>query len=78
MSVTKRDLDRSRTPKRVLALDGGGIRGVLTLEYLDVIETLLRQRTGRANLVLCDYFDLIGGTSTDSIIAAALACGLCR
>ena len=27
-------------------------------------------------LRLCDYFDLIGGTSTGSIIAAGLACGM--
>jgi len=77
MPLTKADhLDRTRTPKRVLALDGGGIRGILTLEYLGVIEDVLRKRTGRADLVLSDYFDLIGGTSTGSIIAAALACGL--
>ncbi|HVO25168.1 MAG TPA: patatin-like phospholipase family protein [Candidatus Margulisiibacteriota bacterium] len=62
-------------PKRILSLDGGGIRGILTLEYLDAIETLLRARSGRSDLLLCDYFDLIGGTSTGSIIAAALACG---
>src|SRR5215468_4380342 len=68
-------LDRTRTPKRILSLDGGGIRGVLTLEYLGAIETLLRGRTGRNGLVLSDYFDLIGGTSIGSIIAAALACG---
>lgn len=68
-------LDATRLPKRILALDGGGIRGVLTLEYLGVIESLLRDRSGRPDLVLADYFDLIGGTSTGSIIAAALACG---
>jgi uncharacterized protein len=69
-------LDPALAPKRILALDGGGIRGVLTLEYLEVIEALLRQRRNDRNLLLCDYFDLIGGTSTGSIIAAGLACGM--
>jgi len=77
MSRTKQQhLDRTQTPKRILALDGGGIRGILTLGYLGEIEALLRQRTGNNDLVLSDYFDLIGGTSTGSIIAAALACGM--
>lgn len=76
MSATlAQHLDRTRTPKRILALDGGGIRGVLTLEFLAGIESLLRKRTARPALVLSDYFDLIGGTSTGAIIAAALACG---
>jgi len=69
-------LDPALAPKRILALDGGGIRGALTLEYLEVIEALLRQRRNDPNLLLSDYFDLIGGTSTGSIIAAGLACGM--
>ncbi len=69
-------LDPALAPKRILSLDGGGIRGVLTLEYLAVIESALRQRYRNENFLLCDYFDLIGGTSTGSIIAAGLACGL--
>jgi hypothetical protein len=70
-------LDPKRSPKRILALDGGGIRGVLTLEYLESIETMLRERfKAGADFRLCDYFDLIGGTSTGSIIAAGLACGM--
>ena len=69
-------LDPAKGPKRILSLDGGGIRGILTLEYLDVIEATLRQRVGDPALLLCDYFDLIGGTSTGSIIAAGLACGM--
>src|SRR6185312_8509707 len=69
-------LDPNTGPKRILALDGGGIRGVLTLEYLEVIEAILRQRRNDPNLLLSDYFDLIGGTSTGSIIAAGLACGM--
>lgn len=77
MPLTKaQHLDPVHAPKRILALDGGGIRGVLTLEYLEVIEALLRKRQNDQNMLLSDYFDLIGGTSTGSIIAAGLACGM--
>lgn len=70
-------LDPTRSPKRILALDGGGLRGVLTLEFLEQIENELRHRNGDdERFRLCDYFDLIGGTSTGSIIAAGLACGM--
>ena len=62
-------------PKRILALDGGGVRGILTLGILEEIEALLRRRHGDKQLTLCDYFDLMAGTSTGSIIAALLAQG---
>jgi uncharacterized protein len=68
-------LDPAVLPKRILSLDGGGVRGILTLQYLQAIETLLRKRYGTPSLVLSDYFDLIGGTSTGAIIAAGLALG---
>ena len=68
-------LDPNNGPKRILSLDGGGIRGALTLGYLKKIETILREKENDPNLLLCDYFDLIGGTSTGSIIAASLAIG---
>lgn len=65
-----------RGPKRILALDGGGIRGIVTLQILRRIESVLRERSGGADdFHLCDYFDLIGGTSTGAIIAAGLATG---
>lgn len=66
---------KSNSPKRILSLDGGGIRGALTLGYLKRIEEIIRVKENNPNLLLCDYFDLIGGTSTGSIIAAALAIG---
>jgi uncharacterized protein len=76
MALTKEQhLDPGAGPKRILALDGGGIRGILTLQYLKVIETMLRDRFTNPNLLLCDYFDLIGGTSTGAILAAGLAYG---
>jgi len=62
-------------PKRILSLDGGGLRGMLTVQVLRKIETILRGRFGR-ELRLCDYFDLIAGTSTGAIIAGGLALGM--
>lgn len=63
-------------PKRILALDGGGLRGILTLGILKQIEDELRNRNGNSQgFRLCDYFDLIAGTSTGAIIAATLAIG---
>jgi hypothetical protein len=69
--------ERLREPggKRLLALDGGGIRGLITLGYLARIEEMLRRRYGKDDFVLADYFDLIGGTSTGAIIATLLALG---
>src|SRR6266699_3240780 len=62
-------------PKRLLAIDGGGIRGVLALAILRRIEELLKTQSGRDNFRLSEYFDYIAGTSTGGIIAAALSVG---
>jgi uncharacterized protein len=73
----KEHLDPATRPKRILALDGGGIRGMLTAGILERIEDLLRARAGGdKDFRLSDYFDLIGGTSTGSIIAAGLSLGM--
>ncbi len=61
---------------RLLAFDGGGIRGLFALEVARRIESLLRERQGRPDLVLADHFHYIGGTSTGAIIATFLAWGL--
>src|SRR5262249_6510861 len=39
------------------------------------LEAMLREKLARPDLVLADYFDLIGGTSTGAIIAGGLALG---
>jgi hypothetical protein len=62
-------------PKRILSLDGGGIRGCLSLGYLKEIEVLVHKLLNNDKAVLADYFDLIGGTSTGALIAAQLALG---
>ena len=70
-------LDAHVGPKRILALDGGGLRGVLTLGMLREVERHLKALHGDDPAFrLCDAFDLIAGTSTGSIIAAALALGM--
>lgn len=71
-------LDRldADSPKKLLALDGGGIRGVLTIEILAKIETLLQEQHDNQSLRLGDYFDYIAGTSTGAILAAGLASGM--
>ena len=63
-------------PKKLLAIDGGGIRGVLALEVLQRIEDLLKAKSGKADFRLADYFDYIAGTSTGGIIAAGLSIGM--
>jgi len=61
-------------PKRILALDGGGVRGAIEVAFLERIETLLSERL-QTEVRLGDWFDLIGGTSTGALIAGALALG---
>jgi uncharacterized protein len=80
MTYAKRTRDEHLTPdgkpKRILALDGGGLRGILTLGILQRVEDILRQRHGGSpDFRLSHYFDLIAGTSTGAIIAATLALG---
>jgi hypothetical protein len=60
--------------KRILALDGGGVRGAISIAFLERLEDILAEAEGRP-VRLCDWFDLIGGTSTGAIIASALALG---
>jgi len=68
--------------KRILALDGGGIRGVFTLEVLVKIEELLREYYAKQDsekaktFVLRDHFDFLAGTSTGAIIATCLCWGM--
>jgi len=64
----------SAGPKRILSLDGGGVRSAITVASLKRIEELLDERMSR-EVRLGDWFDLVGGTSTGAIVAGALALG---
>src|SRR6266478_9733552 len=63
-------------PRKLLAIDGGGIRGVLSLHILGRIEELLIKESKRPDYRLADYFDYVAGTSTGGIIAAGIALGM--
>jgi len=52
---------------KILSIDGGGIRGVFPAHILQCVQE-------RLGIDVFDYFDMIAGTSTGSIIAAGIAC----
>ncbi|MDZ7958362.1 MAG: patatin-like phospholipase family protein [Aulosira sp. DedQUE10] len=57
---------------KILSLDGGGMRGVITARILQEVEQQIRRQKGQS---LNEYFDLIAGTSTGSILAAGISLG---
>jgi len=66
---------------RALALDGGGIRGYISVLILEDIERRLAARDNvdldtRVSSYLIEKFDLFAGTSTGAILAAAIARGM--
>lgn len=69
--------ETEKPQRKLLSLDGGGIRGVITLEILAELEKQLAQKTGEGeSFRLGKYFDYVAGTSTGSIVAAGLAMGM--
>ena len=74
--MTYRDKVQKSGPFKLLALDGGGIRGAISIEVLAEVERKLQDQTGNPKLVLADYFDYIAGTSTGAVIATCLALGM--
>ena len=56
-------------PRRVLSIDGGGLKGTMPAAFLSQIEDATGER-------FVDHFDLIVGTSTGGIIALGIGLGL--
>jgi hypothetical protein len=54
---------------KLLAIDGGGIRGIYASQVLERVQNEFNAEFHRE-------FDLVAGTSTGSIIAAAIAFGI--
>ena len=60
---------REQPIRRILTIDGGGIKGVFPASFLASLE----DRLGES---ISSYFDLIAGTSTGGIIAIGLGLGM--
>ena len=59
---------------KILSLDGGGVRGYLSIKILENTEKHLNDKDGK-NIPIGLRFDLIVGTSTGAIIAGLLSLG---
>lgn len=57
---------------RVLSIDGGGMRGIYSAQYMETLIRRYAKTKGSAGLDLARGFHLIVGTSTGAIIACAL------
>jgi hypothetical protein len=67
MPMTKQSDPNGQIPFRILSLSGGGARGIYQAIFLDRLKAYLSKP-------LREHFDLIAGTSTGAIVAAAVAC----
>ena len=66
--MRKREQFRRKYGSRILCLDGGGIRGLVTLSILQEIERKMNKK-------ITEIFDWIVGTSTGGILALGLCYG---
>lgn len=72
LPLARRNISRGRN-FRILALDGGGLRGTFTAAVLAKWDDMLKAGGGND---LISHFDLVAGTSTGAILAIGLALGL--
>lgn len=60
--------------KKILSIDGGGIRGVIPGQIMVALEEKLKTQTGNQEVRLADYFDFFAGTSTGGILTCLSLC----
>src|SRR5690606_6228470 len=59
--------------KRILSIDGGGIRGIIPGLVIAALEDRLQELSGDPSTRIADYFDILSGTSTDGILPTILS-----
>ncbi|MCB1141556.1 MAG: patatin-like phospholipase family protein [Leptospiraceae bacterium] len=57
----------------LISIYGGGIKGIIPARILYHIEKILQKKLGNNQISLSDTIDIIGGTSTGSLIALAMS-----
>lgn len=60
--------------KKILAIDGGGIRGIVPGQVLIALEQKLQAKSGNPDARLADFFDFFAGTSTGGILSSLYLC----
>jgi predicted acylesterase/phospholipase RssA len=60
--------------KKILSIDGGGIRGIIPGMILVALEDKLKRETKNPDAAIVDYFDFFAGTSTGGILTCLLLC----
>lgn len=60
--------------KKILSIDGGGIRGIIPGQILVALEKKLQDHSGKPEARLADYFDFFAGTSTGGILTCICLC----
>jgi patatin-like phospholipase/acyl hydrolase len=53
---------------RILAIDGGGVRGIIPAQVLVSLEDKLKKESGNPDIAIADCFDLFAGTSSGGIL----------
>lgn len=60
--------------KKILSIDGGGIRGIIPGMVLVALEEKLKRESKNPAAAIVDYFDFFAGTSTGGILTCLLLC----
>ncbi len=60
--------------KKIISIDGGGIRGIIPGQVLVALEKKLQIKTGNTDARIAHYFDFFAGTSTGGILTCLLLC----
>lgn len=60
--------------KKILSIDGGGIRGLIPGHILVALEKKLQEKSNDPQARIANYFDFFAGTSTGGILTCLLLC----
>lgn len=60
--------------KKILSIDGGGIRGIIPAQILVALEEKIQKKTNNPDARISNYFDFFAGSSTGGLLIALLLC----